>query len=253
VVTDLELALKYVDNYAGPRTADLEERFDQWVVDGKQRDSSCLLCLRATNNDDLRCISCPRDYHPICLKNACMQAGLVSLTDSRDATWFHCPLCLRRTWNVADPKERIRRRRVINRYSLARAFQANANFRVWFQWEDTGTMISDQAILLGLDVMPDANEIRCRRQEANLKAIVERTGQEKLDQALKAGLSRFMKTVFTKFPEPSLTLDEGYASMRKMVSSKPSHRRKYLSLSNRPHWTAGKTMIDVKFASSSWR
>lgn len=207
VETDLELALKYVDNYAGPKTADLEQRFDRWVADGKLRDCSCLLCLRETSNDDLKCISCTRDYHAGCLKNACMQAGLASITDTSDRMWFCCPLCLRRTWNVADPKERRRRRRVINRYSLARAFQANPSFRVWIQWEDTGSMISDQALLLGLDVMPDADEIRARRQEANLRASEERTWREKLNKALKTGLSRMMDSVFMEFPRPSQTLE----------------------------------------------
>ena len=111
-------------------------------------DLLCLVCY--SNVDDgspmKLCATCPRVFHASCVK-----PGAFSDIESVPSRSRHCPLCVKRTWDIRAPTLEKRYATVFDtektRAVLTRAYLNSPNLRHWTALRDDGSLESDHRLI----------------------------------------------------------------------------------------------------------
>lgn len=176
-ITAMAFALKWKDMYAGEHTQELEERhkaftgsFSPITYTGKlsanstpvpdlasnteatagdaAHDDFCLVCWDTALPLKI-CNTCPRAYHTTCLR-----PGTFSVFQAEGETIEHCPLCVKRTWNIKAPQQNPQSASIFAAEKkiglLIRVFLRTPAIASWIELHDDGSIGSDHRLVKDL-------------------------------------------------------------------------------------------------------
>jgi hypothetical protein len=112
--------------------------------------------------------------------------------------WFCCPLCLKRGWAMGNPAKRRQRDKERNIRLLARSFEDEPNLRLWVEWEDDGSVLSDQKLLEQLNVVAYTSW----REERVASNTSRRSKTVEAEMSVHRSISSVMKYVQTICAQP---------------------------------------------------
>lgn len=156
-----EQLYEFEQNYTGPNTPELMERYSGWSSGAIKRNKTCLVCLKSTRKPHDRsyiiCNTCPRTIHFDCIDQ------------NAPHTWHKqtCPACVKRRWHVTRPitpvqrpdqsdddyyMQRVRRYHRWHRYNCQ-------HIESWQRLHDDGSLESDRQLLIEMGVVKQRSRV----------------------------------------------------------------------------------------------